>query len=469
MQYGSPDQTPRTRANRANCVHVAAFFACIPLLLWLTACSGFSVPASANNSTPAPGSTQASGSASVLSISTTLPQGSVDSNYNAAVSVTGGTAPYKFSMTSGQLPTGVSLGTSGTIAGMPTATGVSNFALTVSDSKGLSKQQSLEITVAQNAGVTISVTPTTISVPTGGAAQFNAQVSNTSDTAVTWTATAGSISSSGLFSAPHVTANTTVTIAATSVADPSESASATVTVTPSSKPENSFSELQQSGGWGQAGQGPPDFIDCSPSPCDGITFSMEQEIKSPSMSGSSTQFNLGGTADYTDALFNNHLIGAYSSQGLPDKNHTLVPTYHNFTYDVYFYGSNLELSQALEFDINQFFDNLGFIWGHECRVGAGNEWDIWDNVTAHWVHTGVSCYPKNNAWNHLTIQVQRTSSNQLLYQSITLNGVTNTLNQYYDAGSAVNWYGITINYQMDGNNKQTPYTVYLDNLTFSYE
>jgi hypothetical protein len=238
---------------------------------------------------------------------------------------------------------------------------------------------------------------------------------------------------------------------------------------PVTKTGNSFSNLQSSPGWSGYGQGPPNFVDCSPSPCDGISYSMAQGIKSPSMSGTATQYNLGGTAVYSDALFNNHLIGAFSSQGMPDNNQTLVPTYHNFTYDVYFYGTNLELSQALEFDVNQFFDNLGFIWGHECRIAGGNEWDIWDNVNQHWVPTGIACHPNSSAWNHVTIQVQRTSDNQLLYQSITLNGVTNTVNQYYNPGSAVNWYGITVNYQMDGNYQQAPYTIYLDDLTFTYE
>jgi hypothetical protein len=124
----------------------------------------------------------------------------------------------------------------------------------------------------------------------------------------------------------------------------------------------------------------------------------------------------------------------------------------------------------LEFDINQFFSSMGFIWGHECRIAGGNEWDVWDNLNKHWVPTGISCNPTANSWNHLVIQVQRTSSNQLLYQSITLNGVTHTLNQYYNHGSAPSgWWGITINFQMDGNNKQTAYTAYLDQLTFSYQ
>ncbi len=108
--------------------------------------------------------------------------------------------------------------------------------------------------------------------------------------------------------------------------------------------------------------------------------------------------------------------------------------------------------------------------GHECRIAGGNEWDIWDNVNAHWKATGVSCYPNSNAWNHLRLQVQRTSDNQLLYQSITLNGETHTLNSTYPHGSAPsNWYGVTVNYQMDGDSRQDAYSVYLDEVTFSYQ
>ncbi len=231
----------------------------------------------------------------------------------------------------------------------------------------------------------------------------------------------------------------------------------------------SFSNLQHSGGWGQYGQRAPTFVDCSPSPCDNIVFSMTQNVKSPSMSGEAMEIHLAGSEAYGDGLWNNHLIGALSSQGMPDTGHTIVPSLHDFTYDVYFWGGNLGAGQALEFDLNQFFDNMGFIWGHECRVAGGNEWDIWDNVSAHWVPTGVACNPVNNSWNHLTLVVERTSNNELLYKSITLNGKTANLNQYYAHGSAPGWYGVTVNYQQDGNSKQTPYTVYLDKLTFSYE
>lgn len=231
----------------------------------------------------------------------------------------------------------------------------------------------------------------------------------------------------------------------------------------------SFSNLQHSGGWADYGQRAPTFVDCSPSPCDNIAFSMTQGVRSPSMSGTAMEMYLGGSEAYGDGLWNNHLIGDGSSQGMLDSNHSIVPNLHTFTYDVYFWGSNLGAAQAVEFDINQFFDNMGFIWGHECRVAGGNEWDIWDNVSQHWVPTGVSCFPVNNSWNHLTLQVERTSNNELLYKSITLNGKTANLNQYYAHGSAPGWYGVTVNYQQDGNSKQTAYSVFLDQLTFDYE
>src|ERR1700723_1699404 len=83
---------------------------------------------------------------------------------------------------------------------------------------------------APAAAITVSVSPTTATVPSGGTQQFSAQVTNTSNTAVTWSATSGTVSTTGLFTAPTVTATKTVTVTATSVAANTKYASATVTV-----------------------------------------------------------------------------------------------------------------------------------------------------------------------------------------------------------------------------------------------
>jgi hypothetical protein len=57
----------------------------------------------------------------------------------------------------------------------------------------------------------------------------------------------------------------------------------------------------------------------------------------------------------------------------------------------------------------------------------------------------------------------------VLYQSITLNGVTRDINRTFPPYTAPSdWYGITINFQMDGNKTQTPYSVKVDKLNFTY-
>jgi hypothetical protein len=241
-----------------------------------------------------------------------------------------------------------------------------------------------------------------------------------------------------------------------------------ITVTGGGGGGSYFDSLQAGPGWVEYGELPPNYnicTNCGP----GITYSMQQHIQTPSLSGNSTRFNIGGDKPYSDALFTNPLIGQNSSQGVPDTDHKLLPTLHNFIYDAYFYGTDLDLSQVLEFDVSMYFNGVSLIWGNQCTIAGGHQWDIWDNVTSHWVSTGASCYPISNGWNHLTIQVQRESDNTLLFQSITLNGVKNTLNQYYAPGKAPeNWWGITINYQMDGNSQQSAYSTYLDNFTFTY-
>jgi len=177
--------------------------------------------------------------------------------------------------------------------------------------------------------------------------------------------------------------------------------------------------------------------------------------------------HIGGTHKYADILWNNHIIGDFSSQGISDSNHTLVPKLHNFVYDVYFYAKNIQYSQALEFDINQWLAPKGYIWGHECRLAGGHEWDTYDNVHKKWVPTGVPCYPKNNAWNHLVIQVQRTSGGNLLFKSITLNGKTATLNITRAPGTT-SWHGVTVNYQQDGNINMDDYAIWIDKFNFIY-
>lgn len=231
-----------------------------------------------------------------------------------------------------------------------------------------------------------------------------------------------------------------------------------------------LADLQQKNGWTGYALLPPVFAICPTCSANGpeATWAMTQGISSPAMSGNSTKFDIGGQTKFADILWNNHLIGDFSSQDLADSGKTLAPTLHNFVYDVYFYGTNIPTSQAVEFDINQFVNGKSFIWGHECRIAGGHEWDTWDNAKEQWVPSGIACNPKNNDWNHLVIEVQRTSDDRLLFQSITLNDQKSVVNRYDNPTPRTGWYGVTINYQQDGNRDQAPYSIWLDKMNFSY-
>src|SRR6266576_134223 len=102
------------------------------------------------------------------------------------------------------------------------------------------KSGSAQVTITPAAVVRVTISPVSATVGAGGTQQFTATVENTSNTAVTWqvsgvtggNATVGTISSSGLYTAPAVVPNpATVTVTAVSQADPTKSGSAQVTIT----------------------------------------------------------------------------------------------------------------------------------------------------------------------------------------------------------------------------------------------
>jgi Bacterial Ig-like domain (group 2) len=88
--------------------------------------------------------------------------------------------------------------------------------------------------------VSVAISPTTATVNAGGTQQFQATVTGSNNTGVLWqvnnvtggSAANGTISTSGLYTAPPTTVAIQVTVSAVSVADPTKTASATVTVNP---------------------------------------------------------------------------------------------------------------------------------------------------------------------------------------------------------------------------------------------
>jgi hypothetical protein len=91
--------------------------------------------------------------------------------------------------------------------------------------------------------VTIAISPSTVTLPVSTSQQFSAPISNSTNTTITWqvngatggSATFGTISTSGLYTAPSSVPSTAITVTAISQADTTKTATASVTVTNATK------------------------------------------------------------------------------------------------------------------------------------------------------------------------------------------------------------------------------------------
>jgi CSLREA domain-containing protein len=79
---------------------------------------------------------------------TTLPNGNVLAPYNPLLSATGGAVPYAFTVTSGTIPTGLTLNPNGTWSGLPTTANTFNFTVTATDTNGCTGSRTYTVTIS---------------------------------------------------------------------------------------------------------------------------------------------------------------------------------------------------------------------------------------------------------------------------------------------------------------------------------
>jgi len=92
-----------------------------------------------------------------------LPSAEVNQAYTYSLLAAGGTAPYRWSISSGALPAGITLNTTtGIIAGTPTASGTSAFAVSLTDSGSPAQSQTLQMSL------TVTAAPVTPAPPSAG-------------------------------------------------------------------------------------------------------------------------------------------------------------------------------------------------------------------------------------------------------------------------------------------------------------
>lgn len=198
------------------------------------------------------------------------------------------------------------------------------------------------------------------------------------------------------------------------------------------------------------------------------TSAMTAGIVTPSRDGKSAQFSMsapGGTPNptygYSNYLYFNPIAGGNNLS--------------HFTYDLYFWIDHPDAPQALEFDLNQAYDDTGsgspqrWVWGSECNFKGETpgRWDIWDDASGVWRATSVPCDPfPANTWNHLTWSVERVGD-QVHYITLTVNGQAYNVDTYYTNQTGWDLEEIDTAFQMDLDSNADPYNVWLDQVNLT--
>nr|WP_127170044.1 putative Ig domain-containing protein [Xanthomonas sp. BRIP62415] len=110
----------------------------------------------------------------------TLPAATRGTAYSQALSASGGTAPYTYTLGSGTLPAGLTLASNGTLSGTATVEGSFNFTVTATDANAFTAAQAYALTVA---GPNLTLPASTLPAGTAGQAYTAAITPATGGTA----------------------------------------------------------------------------------------------------------------------------------------------------------------------------------------------------------------------------------------------------------------------------------------------
>lgn len=248
-----------------------------------------------------------------------------------------------------------------------------------------------------------------------------------------------------------------------------------ISITVSSQAQTTISDIQNMPGWQSCSAVFPAGVQragqlCAAGNKNVPASSMTGGVTSPSMDGKSAQFSMGppaGAATPADYGYSNYLYFNPITGGNGVS---------NFTYDLYFYIDYPDRPQALEFDVNQGYDDTTgaglpqrWTWGSECNFKGETppQWDIWNDATGKWESTGYPCGPfQANTWNHLTWVLQR-QGQQVYYDTLTVNGTVYPVKTTYDNQQGWTLEEIDTAFQMDLDSNADPYNVWLDEVSLT--
>ncbi|RZA24482.1 MAG: autotransporter outer membrane beta-barrel domain-containing protein, partial [Lysobacteraceae bacterium] len=144
----------------------------------------------------------------------TLPDGDVGTAYSAALSASGGAAPYSYSLLSGVLPVGMSFSSAGQFSGTPRSDGSFSLTVRATDANGNTGTQAYSFSIA---APTLAITPATLPAGTTNIAYSQALASSGGIAPYSYSLVSGSLpvgisfTSAGVFAGTPTTAGSYTT------------------------------------------------------------------------------------------------------------------------------------------------------------------------------------------------------------------------------------------------------------------
>ncbi len=148
----------------------------------------------------------------------------------------------------------------------------------------------------------------------------------------------------------------------------------------------------------------------------------------------------------------------------------------SFTYDVWWFITDLTHVNNLEFDLNQVLPNREtIIYGTQCSFRLGKwKFTTRDGARAHWNTSNPTCSKADwtaNTWHHMVLKFHRDGTGVVTYDSVSFDG---NVQAFHDASGpsnfALRWYppGLqVVNFQIDGDNSNHGTTAYLDSFSIT--
>jgi hypothetical protein len=171
---------------------------------------------------------------------TSLSGGQASSAYGATLSASGGTTPYAWSITSGSLPTGLTLnGSTGQIGGTPTQGGTSSFTVQVKDSTSSAQTATKSLSITITAVIPpVQITSSTLAGGQVSTAYSASLAASGGTTPYSWSLSAGSLpaglslnAAGQITGTPTASGTTNFTVRVADSTSPAKTATANLSIT----------------------------------------------------------------------------------------------------------------------------------------------------------------------------------------------------------------------------------------------